>query len=118
MAVANNKTGFKIHKKFELQGVSYDHYPTRLIEFFFKALVKSDSKLNAIKPGFARKLGLRIYKTNVSTQKINGSKLETYEIVIALFEVDDKVKKFRFFEKIILLANINKDVAFGYYSSS
>lgn len=39
--------------------------------------------------------------------KIDDSRLKTYRIVIALFWVDDKDKKFYFFEEILLLADIS-----------
>lgn len=42
----------------------------------------------------------------MDVQKIDGSSLETYKMIIALFFVDDKDIKIRFFEKIFLLADI------------
>lgn len=48
-------------------------------------------------PGFAEKLGLHIYKTNVRSQKINGSRLKIFGIIIALFPMDGKDLKFYFF---------------------
>ena len=36
---------------------------------------------------FAKKLGFAIQSTNVNTQKIDGTTLETYEIVIAALSV-------------------------------
>lgn len=62
---------------------------------------------------FLEKRGLRICKINVAGQKINGSRLETFVKIIALFQVDDKNIKFCFFEKTFRLANISMDVAFG-----
>lgn len=38
--------------------------------------------------------------------------LDTYEIIIALFQVDDKDEKSHFFEMIFLLACISIDIAF------
>ena len=37
-------------------------------------------------PVFARKLGLQIWKTNIGVQKIDGSALETFGMVIADFK--------------------------------
>lgn len=65
-----------------------------------------------MQPSFVKKLGLRICKTNRGAEKIDDSKLETYVIIITLFQVDNKVKKFYFFEKSSLLADISIDVAF------
>lgn len=48
----------------------------------------------------------------MSVQKIDNSRLEIYKMVIVLFEINDKDKKTRFFEKTFLLADISIDVAF------
>ena len=48
-------------------------------------LLDSGSKVNAINLTFARKLGLHIRKTNVGAQKIDGSTLKTFRIVIVDF---------------------------------
>lgn len=48
----------------------------------------------------------------MDTQKIDFSNLDTYKRDIALFQVDDKDEKSRFFEEIFLLANISIDVTF------
>lgn len=46
-------------------------------------------------------------------KKIEGSRLETFEMVIASFGVDDKHRKPRFFEETFLLVEISRDIAFG-----
>lgn len=48
----------------------------------------------------------------MNAQKIDDSKLETFGMVIALFQVDNKDEKSCFFEEIFLLAEISIDVAF------
>ena len=48
-------------------------------------------------PDFAWKLGLKVQKTNVKAQKIDGSALETFEMVIADFQMEDKASRPRFF---------------------
>ena len=48
--------------------------------------------------------------TNVSTQKIDSTTLETYEIVIVVFSVIYQVNQVRFFEKTFLMANIDPNV--------
>ena len=76
---------------------------------------------------FTRKLGLHIRKTNVGAQKIDGSALETFGMVIAEFLVEDKGGRPRFFQKTFLVADTqfkvvlrmpflkisNTDVSFG-----
>ena len=53
------------------------------------ALFNSGSEVNAIYPTFAKKLGLVMRSTNVGAQKIDGTILETYKIVVAVFSVTD-----------------------------
>lgn len=48
----------------------------------------------------------------MSIQKIDGSGLETYKIIIILFQMDGKDGKFCFFEIFFLLADISINVAF------
>ena len=55
-----------------------------------KALLNSDSEVNAISPPYVKKLGLKTQKTNVGAQKIDGSVLDTFEMVIVDFQVEDK----------------------------
>ena len=42
-------------------------------------------------PAYTVKLGLKVRKTNVSAQKIDGFSLTTYGMVIAAFQVFDKL---------------------------
>ena len=53
------------------------------------------------------KLGLKVYSTNIKTQKIDGSILKIFEIVLASFLIKDKLKRARFLEKTFLLANLS-----------
>ncbi len=62
---------------------------------------------------FASQLGLKIQKTNVGAQKIDGTILETYRIVVSTFSVLDKDGRERFFEKCFLFADIKPDIVFG-----
>ena len=75
-----------------------------------QALLDSGSKVNAMTPGYALKLGLKVRPTNVGTQKIDGSILETFEIVLASFQVEDVLEKARFFQEAFLLADLNIEV--------
>ena len=60
-------------------------------------MLNSGSKVNVMNPTFAWKLGLYIQKSNVGAQKIDGSALEIFEIVIADFQIKDKGSRPRFF---------------------
>ena len=62
---------------------------------------------------FVKRLGLVIQTTNVGTQKINGTTLETYKMMILVFSVIDQVDKVTFFEKTFLVANVSPDMVFG-----
>lgn len=55
---------------------------------------------------YAKKIGFLVYKMDVSVQKIDGSTLAIFDMVIAAFSINNKDGKVRFFEKIFLLANI------------
>ena len=85
-------------------------YLVRFQEEQVKALLNSGSKVNAINPDFARKLGFKIWKINVGVQKIDGLALETFGIVIVDFQVEDKANRPRFFQKTFLVANIKSKV--------
>ena len=53
------------------------------------ALLDLGSKVNAMHPAFAKNLGFVVQTTNVGTQKIDGTTLETYGMVVAAFLVTD-----------------------------
>lgn len=71
-----------------LKKVSYIHYP-----FCFckdkknkmRDLIDSDSKVNAMTSTYVAKLGLNVCQTNIGAQKIDGSTLQTFRIVLASF---------------------------------
>ena len=48
-------------------------------------------------PAYTAKLGFKSYHTNVGVQKIDSSTLKTFKIVLASFQVEDKISKARFF---------------------
>ena len=74
------------------------------------ALLESGSKVNAVYPAFAKELGLPIRRTDVRAQKIDGTILDTYGMVVVAFLVKDKANRVRFFEKTFLMANVNPEV--------
>ncbi len=78
-----------------------------------EALLNSRSKVNAMCQAFAQKLGLKICKTNIGVQKIDGTTLETYGMVVFTFSVTDKDGRERFFEKSFLLADVKPDLVLG-----
>ena len=74
-------------KEIVLKRVPCIHYLVRFQEDQeqVKALLDSGSKVNAMSPDYAKKLGLKTRKTNVGAPKIDGSTLETFGMVIADF---------------------------------
>ena len=75
------------NKEVTLERGPYIHYPLRYRKDTagVRALVDSDSEINAMTPAYAAKLGLKIRKTDIGAQKIDGSTLETFEMVLVDF---------------------------------
>ncbi len=98
--------------KKELERVPYIWYPVTFKDQT-EALLDSESKVNAMSQAFAQQLGLKICKTNVGAQKIDGTILETYGMVVSTFSMSDKDGRERFFEESFLLADIKPDIVLG-----
>ena len=64
-------------------------------------------------PAYAAKLSLKICSTNVEAQKIDGLSFRTFGILIASFQVNDRLGRARFFEESFLLANISMKMVLG-----
>ena len=64
-------------------------------------------------PAHAAYLGLKVRVTDVGVQKIDGSSLATYGMVIAAFQIVDKLGRSRFFQETFLLADISMEVVLG-----
>ena len=77
------------------------------------ALLDLGSEVNTMHPAFAERLNLMIKTTNVGVEKIDGTTLMTYGMVIAAFLVIDQADKIRFFEETFLVANVSPDVVLG-----
>ena len=73
-------------------------------------MLNSGSEVNTISPVYAKILGLKTRKTNVGAQKIDCFALETFEMVIADFQVEDKGGKPKFFQKTFLVANTKFEI--------
>ena len=75
-----------------------------------QALIVSSSKVNAMIPAYASRLYLRVCHTNVRAQKIDGFIFQTFRMVLADFQVEDKLGRAWFFQETFLLANISVEV--------
>ena len=72
----------------------------------------SSSEVNVLYPTFAKELGLPIRLIDVGAQKIDGTMLDTYKMIVTALLVIDKVNQIRFFEEIFLVANVKLKVVF------
>ena len=77
------------------------------------ALLDSGSEVNAIHPTLVQKLGLSIRPTDVGTQKVDGTILYTFGMVVIAFSVTDKANRVRFLEETFLVANVSPEVVLG-----
>ena len=95
-----------------LEQVPCVYYPLRFQKGTadIRALIDSGSEINAMTRAYASKLGLQVYHSNVGAQKIDGSTLQMFGIVLANFQVEDKLGRTRFFQETFLLANISIEV--------
>lgn len=95
----------------ELQRVPCMQWLMQFGQYLIETHINFGSKINTIQPSFARKLGLNIGEINVDIQRINGIKLEIFDMVIACFLVENKVGKSHFFEDTFLLGDISMNIA-------
>ena len=77
------------------------------------AFLDSGSEVNTMHPAFAERLGLVVQATNVGAQKIDGTTLETYGMIVAVFSVTDQANRVKFFEETFLVANVSQNVDLG-----
>ena len=92
------------------------HYPVQFRKdkgATIRALIDLGSKVNTITPAYAKQLGLQVQKTDVGAQKIDGSSLRTFGMIIAGFQVEDKLGRARFFQESFLLAKTSIEVVLG-----
>ena len=64
-------------------------------------------------PAYASRLGLQVYRTNIRAQKVDDFTLEIFGMVLASFQVEDKLEKARFFQETFLLTDISAEVVLG-----
>ena len=75
-------------------------------------MIDSRSEVNAIYLIIINELGLSIRPTDFGMQKIDGTILDTYEILVTAFSMADKTNRVRFFEKTFLVANVSPEIVF------
>lgn len=75
-----------------LKYVLFIHHLLRLKKNQAKiqALLDPDNKVIVITPAYTARLGLKVWPTNVGAQKIDGSTLKKFRIVLTNFQVSNK----------------------------
>lgn len=68
-----------------LEKVSYVHHPIRFKKNKVRALINLNSKVNAMTLTYIAKLAFKIRLIDVGAQKIYGSNLEIFIMLIAIF---------------------------------
>ena len=100
-----------------LDYVLYIHYPVQFKRNAHgtqaEALIDFRSKINTMALTYASKLGLKVYPTEFKAQKINSPTLKIFKMVLASFQVKDKLRRARIFQKTFLLADISTEVILG-----
>ena len=82
----------------ELERISYIWYFVTLKDWT-EALLNLKSEVNAMSQAFTSQLELKIQKTNIKAQKIDGTILNTYAFIVSIFFMSNKDDRERFFEK-------------------
>ena len=77
------------------------------------ALFDLGSKVNGVHSAFAKELGLLIRLTNIRAQKIDGTTLDIYKMLVAVFLVKDKANRVGFFKETFLVANVSSEIVLG-----
>ncbi len=112
MWMTDKKTEGELEELEELERVPCIRYSVTFKDQT-EALLDSESKVNAISQAFIQQLSLKICKTNVRAQKIDGTTLETYGMIVSTFSMSDKDGRERFFEKSFLLTDVKSDLVLG-----
>lgn len=67
------------------------YYPIQFKKNEVQALIDSGSKVNIMTSIYVSKLGFKVCYTNVKAQKIDSSIFKTFEIVLTIFQIKDKL---------------------------
>ena len=115
-SISANSTSTIGTREEALEHVPCIHYPNQFNNTnraLVQALIDSGSEVNIVYLSFVKQLGLSIKPTDVRAQKIDGTILDTHEMVVAAFSVVDKANRVRFFEETFLVANISPEIVLG-----
>lgn len=76
----------------------------------FKVFLDSNSEINTITLVYIAKLDLTTSKTSIRAKKIDSLPLETYDIALTVFLLQNNLKNIKFFEKTFLLVDSNIEI--------
>ena len=93
-----------------LEQISYIYYPIWFKKNEVQALIDLGNNINILTLVYVLKLGLRVYRTIFRAQKIDDSTFKIIRMVLASFQIEDKLERAQFFQETFLLANINTQV--------
>ena len=113
VSVAATSTSTTGTREKALEHVPCIHYPVQFKKNKVQALIDSRSEVNAMYLSFAKQLGFSIQPTDVEAQKIDGTMLNTHEMVVAAFSMVDKANQIKFFEETFLIANVSPEIVLG-----
>ncbi len=109
VAVSTTSTSMTDKKTEKLERIPCIRYPVTFKDQT-EVLLDAGREVNAMNLAFAQQLGLKICKTNVGAQKIDGTTLETYGMIVSTFSVSDKDGRKSFFKESFLLADISPEI--------
>ena len=112
MTISSSVTETSKEEHVSLERVLYIHY---LLHFRkdtagVKAIIDSGRDVDAMIPAYPSKLDLKVHHTNVEAQKIDGSTLKIFGMVLANLQVEDKLGRVWVFQETFLLADISAKV--------
>ena len=115
VSVSTTFTSVTSAREEALECVPYIRYPVQFKKdkTLVQALIDSGSEVNAVYPSFVKQLGLSIRPTDVGAQKIDGTTLDTHGMVVAVFLMENRANRVRFFEETFLMANVSPEVVLG-----
>ena len=76
-------------------------------------MLNTGNKVNTMTLAYAKRLGLKTWKTNVEAQKSDGFALKIFGMVIADFQIEDKGGRPKFFQETFLEADTKFEVILG-----
>ena len=93
MSILATSTSITSTREKSLEYILYIHYPVQFKDINgaqVQALINSESEVNAIHPTFTKQLGFLIQPTDVGVQKVDGTTVDNYGIVVAAFSMVNK----------------------------